>query len=170
MQVGHFPGTDRTRIRDTAEIMELPIMAIERALVFTRWHLRRGLLIGAGRHVEAWSAPPEVVREAVFNEVALADWTPGGSPIRVAIYEDLIEVDSSGLRRAGVTISDVRKELSKLTTVRSLEQAELSSDDGGPPDEREREWKKSSPLSASRRGSFVASTSASVGSFHHGDL
>jgi ATP-dependent DNA helicase RecG len=137
--VGHFPGTDRTRIRDTAEIMELPIMASERALVFTGWHLMRGLLSGAGRHVETGSVPPEVVRDAVINEVAHAAWSQRRSPIRVAIYENLIEVDSSGLRRAGVTTDDVRKGLSKLTIVRSPEQAELSSDDGGPPDERERE-------------------------------
>jgi ATP-dependent DNA helicase RecG len=55
----------------------------------------------ARRQVEAWSAPPEVVREAVFNEVAHADWTQRGSPLRVAIYEDLIEAITL---RASMTI------------------------------------------------------------------
>lgn len=114
IQVGQFAGSDRTRILDTAEIKELPIIAIEHAMVFIRRHLTKGLLIGEGRHVEKWNVPPEAVREAVINAVVHADYSQRGSPIRVAIYEDRLEVDSPGLLPVGVTIDEILKGLSKL--------------------------------------------------------
>jgi predicted HTH transcriptional regulator len=114
LQVGRFAGTDKSRILDHVEIRDLPIAAVERAIAFVRDHLRRGAEIGAVRRIDRWELPPEAVREAIINAVVHADYSQPGAPIRIALYDDRLEVESPGLLPFGLTVDDVRRGVSKL--------------------------------------------------------
>ena len=54
------------------------------------------------------------VREAVINAIAHADYSQQGSPIRIAIFDDRMEIDNPGLLPYGLTIGDIRRGVSKL--------------------------------------------------------
>lgn len=114
IQAGCFGGEDRQRILDTAAIKEHPITAIEQAMMFVLRHLTRALEIRQARHVEKWEIPPEALREAIINAVVHSDYTQQGSPIRVAMFSDRIEIDSPGMLPAGLTIDEIRRGVSKL--------------------------------------------------------
>lgn len=58
--------------------------------------------------------PLEAVREALTNAIVHADYSQTGAPIRVAFFDDRIEIDSPGLLVAGMTIGDIRAGVSKL--------------------------------------------------------
>jgi predicted HTH transcriptional regulator len=58
--------------------------------------------------------PPVAIREAVINAIVHADYAQLGSPIRIAIFDDRIEVDNPGLLLFGLTIEDIRRGVSKL--------------------------------------------------------
>lgn len=114
IQVGRFRGTDKTDIIDHAEIRSPLVQAVEEAISFVRKHALHGVEIGAVRRTERWSLPPVAVREAVVNAVVHADYLQRGAPIRVAIFDDRLEVESPGMLPFGLTVEDLHRGISKL--------------------------------------------------------
>ncbi|HEY1341827.1 MAG TPA: ATP-binding protein, partial [Bryobacteraceae bacterium] len=114
IQAGRFAGTDRSRLIDSAEIRSLLPRAAEEAVAFVQKHLMREAVIGSVRRQERWSAPPVAVREAVMNAIVHADYSQRGAPIRVAVFEDRIEIENPGLLPFGLTIEDIQRGVSKL--------------------------------------------------------
>ncbi len=114
IQAGRFRGTDRSRILDRTEIRSHPVRAIEEAIAFVQKHGLHGAEIGAVRRREQWSLPPVAVREAVINAVAHADYAQRGAPLRIAIFDDRLEVENPGLLPFGLTIEDLPRGVSKL--------------------------------------------------------
>jgi ATP-dependent DNA helicase RecG len=114
IQAGRFRGKDRGHIVDTVEIRAHLPVAVEKAIEFVRKHDTRGAEIGAVRRTERWGLPPTAVREAVINAVVHADYSQRGAPIRIAIFDDRLEVENPGLLPFGLTIEDLRHGISKL--------------------------------------------------------
>jgi ATP-dependent DNA helicase RecG len=54
------------------------------------------------------------VREAIVNAVVHADYALKGTPIRLAIYDDRVEIENPGLLPFGLTLEDLPKGISKL--------------------------------------------------------
>jgi len=114
LRAGCFAGTDRTTILDTADIrVHLPV-AVDEALHFIKRNTRRRLDIQGARHAEAWEYPLVALREAVVNALVHADYSQRGSPLRLAIFNDHIELDNPGGLPPGLTLEDIRRGVSKL--------------------------------------------------------
>jgi predicted HTH transcriptional regulator len=114
IQAGRFAGADRSEIVDTREFHGYPARAVEDAAEFVRRHALRSSRIEGIRRKDRWSIPLPAVREAVINAVVHADYSQQGSPIRVAVYDDRVEVESPGLLPFGLTVEDIQRGLSKL--------------------------------------------------------
>lgn len=114
IQVGRFRGTTKATIVDHAELRMGLLPAIEAAIAFVEKHSIQGVTIDDVRHKAAWSLPPAAVREAVVNAVAHADYSQTGAPIRIAIFDDRLEVENQGLLPFGLTLSDLPLGVSKL--------------------------------------------------------
>ncbi len=114
IQAGRFRGTTRTHIADTREFHDYPILAIETAMEFVQKHAHYAYQIKGLRREERWSIPLPAVREAIVNAVAHADYSQTGSPIRVQIFDNRVEIESPGLLPFGLTISDILQGVSKL--------------------------------------------------------
>ena len=114
VQVGRFSGTDRARITDHTELKGPLLDAIERAIAFVEKHSNHGAQIGRLRRSEQWSLPPAAVREAVINAVAHTDYSQSGAPIRIALFDDRLEVENPGLLPFGLTVADLPLGVSKL--------------------------------------------------------
>jgi len=114
IQAGRFQGKDRSHIVDTVEIRAHLPLAVEQAIAFVRKHDTRGAEIGPVRRTERWGLPPTAVREAVINAVVHADYAQRGAPIRIAIFDDRLEVENPGLLPFGLTLEDLRHGISKL--------------------------------------------------------
>jgi ATP-dependent DNA helicase RecG len=105
---------DRAQLSDAVEIRSYLPKAAEEAIEFVQKHSRQEVLIGKVRRREVWSVPPVAVREAVMNAIVHMDYAQQGSPVRVAMFDDRIEVDNPGLLPFGLTIEDIRRGVSKL--------------------------------------------------------
>lgn len=114
IQVGRFSGVDRARIADHAELKGSLLEAIEQAIAFVEKHSTHGAQIGRLRRSEHWSLPPVAVRETLINAVAHTDYSQAGAPIRVALFDDRLEVDNPGLLPFGLTVADLPLGVSKL--------------------------------------------------------
>lgn len=114
IQVGRFEGTDRAKIVDHAELRGPLLEGIEAAVAFVEKHSTRGASIGRLRRMDRWSLPPAAVREAVVNAVVHADYSQRGAPIRLALFDDRLEVENPGLLPFGLTVADLPLGVSRL--------------------------------------------------------
>jgi len=114
IQAGRFEGINKSRITDRVEIRSHLVQAVEEAIAFVQRHSLYGAEIGPVHRTERWSLPPVAVREAVVNAVAHADYAQRGAPIRVAIFDDRLEIENPGLLPFGLTVEDLLRGISKL--------------------------------------------------------
>jgi ATP-dependent DNA helicase RecG len=54
--------------------------------------------------------PPLALREALVNALCHRDYTIPGGAISVAIFDDCLEVSSTGLLPAGITVADLKRQ------------------------------------------------------------
>ena len=81
---------------------------------FAERHMASAVKIGPVRRTARWTLPAVAVREALINAVAHADYSQSGAPIRVAIFDDRLEIENPGLLPFGLTIDDLPRGVSKL--------------------------------------------------------
>lgn len=114
VQAARFAGHDRTTILDQADIRTPLVQAVHDAIAFVRKHAFRGIVIDDVEHREHWTVPLAAIREAAVNAVAHADYSQRGAPLRLAIFDDRIEVENPGLLPFGLTLDDLPLGVSKL--------------------------------------------------------
>jgi ATP-dependent DNA helicase RecG len=76
--------------------------------------MTREAVIGPVKRTDLWTFPIVAIREAVMNAIVHADYSQHGAPIRVALFDDRLEVENPGLLLVGLTIEDIQKGISKL--------------------------------------------------------
>ena len=63
---------------------------------------------------DVWSIPLLILREAVINALAHADYSLQGIPIRIACFDDWIEIENPGILAPGMTIDAMKRGVYKL--------------------------------------------------------
>ena len=114
IQCGRFAGKNKDIIFDHIEIYDHLPAVVERAIEFIKKHAMCGADLSEIRRRDVWSIPMTIVREAVINAVVHADYSQIGAPLRIAIYDDRVEIENPGILLPGLTIDDIRQGVSKL--------------------------------------------------------
>jgi ATP-dependent DNA helicase RecG len=114
VQCGRFAGTTKNTILDHNEIHEHLPIAVEHGIEFIKKHAMRRADLSGIRRRDVWSVPMIIMREAVINTIVHADYSQIGAPLRVAIYDDRVEIENPGILLPGMTIEDVRQGVSKI--------------------------------------------------------
>lgn len=114
VQAGRFKGKHKKDIIDSQEIHTYPILAVDEAINFIKKHFMQSMEISDTRRREQWNIPLVAIREAVINAIVHADYAQRGSPIRIAIYDDRIEIENPGLIPFNLTLEDLYNGISKL--------------------------------------------------------
>ena len=63
---------------------------------------------------DVWSIPLVILREVIINALVHSDYSQRGAPIRVAFFDDRIEVENPGILLPGLTIEDMKQGVSKI--------------------------------------------------------
>ena len=113
IQAGCFLGETKSKILDSVNIKTSLYLSVEEALNFIRKHIKVGLNIEGLRHQEQWEIPLKAVRETLLNAIVHAVYSLQGSPIRISIFDDRIEIDNPGLLPYGLTVEDIKEGFSK---------------------------------------------------------
>jgi len=112
---GRFSGKTKRNIADVVELITYPIYAIDQALEFTKKHALRSIEITENaKNRKRWNIPIIAIREALTNAVVHSDYSQTGVQIRLAFFDDRIEIDNPGLLYDGLTIDDIKIGISKL--------------------------------------------------------
>jgi ATP-dependent DNA helicase RecG len=109
-----FAGQDRTQILDTQEITSYLPTAVDEVIAFVQRNTRRAILVTGIRNEGVPEIPLIALREAVINAVVHADYGQHGSPLRVAVFSDRLEIENPGGLLPGLTLVEVRQGASKL--------------------------------------------------------
>ncbi len=109
LRVARFKGTDRTEFLDNRQFRGHAFELMRRAEQFMRDNLPI-----AGRVVPNLFQrqddplyPPLALREALANAFCHRDYSIGGGSVGVGIYDDRLEVTSSGTLHFGLTVEDL---------------------------------------------------------------
>ncbi len=114
IQCGRFMGMDKSKIFDHTEIVDYLPVAVERAIEFIKKHAMRGADLSGTYRQDVWNIPLTMVREAVINAVVHADYSQIGAPLRIAIFDDRLEIENPGILLPGLTVEDILNGVSKL--------------------------------------------------------
>ena len=114
IQCGRFTGTDKTHIFDHTELHEPLPQAVESILLFLKKHAMRAADLSGLHRKDVWSIPLTILREVVVNALLHADYSQRGAPIRVAFFDDRIEVENPGILLPGLTIDDMKQGVSRI--------------------------------------------------------
>lgn len=114
VQAGRFAGTDRTDLVDRAELTDYLVPAVEQAIRFVERNTRLGMALGPVRRRDLPAVPPAALREALVNAVVHADYAQRGAPIRVAVFDDRVEVENPGILLPGLTVEELREGVSRV--------------------------------------------------------
>ena len=112
LRVARFRGVDKSEFLDNRQFHGHAFDLLIRAERF----LRDSLPV-AGRVVPNLFEraddplyPPEALREALANAICHRDYAPGGSSVGLAVFDDRLEITSSGLLHFGLTVEDLYRE------------------------------------------------------------
>ncbi|WP_068639089.1 AlbA family DNA-binding domain-containing protein [Thauera butanivorans] len=114
VQCGRFRGLNKVEIFDQQEIhASLPdaVTAIE---LFLKKHAFKTARFGAMQREDVWSIPLTMLREAIVNALVHADYAQRGAPMRVAFFDDRIDIESPGFLLPGMTIADMQSGVSRI--------------------------------------------------------
>jgi ATP-dependent DNA helicase RecG len=109
LRLARFRGTDRTEFSDNRQIRGNAFLLLQRA----ERYLRENLPV-AGRiipnlfeRIDDPLYPPIALREALANAFCHRDYTIGGGSVALGIYDDRLEITSSGTLHFGLTVDDL---------------------------------------------------------------
>ena len=114
VQCGRFIGNDKGDIFDHIELEESLPESVESVMLFLKKHAMRGADFSEIQRKDVWSIPIDILREVVINALVHSDYSQRGAPVRVAFFDDRIEVENPGILMPGMTIEDMKSGVSKI--------------------------------------------------------
>jgi ATP-dependent DNA helicase RecG len=105
LRVGRFRGADRTEFLDNRQFFGHAFDLLLRAERFLRESLPVAGRVTAGlfERIDDPLYPPVALREALANAICHRDYSIGGGSVAVAVYDNRLEVTSSGTLHFGLT-------------------------------------------------------------------
>jgi len=113
IKCARFKGTTMEAFIDKKEFTGTLFEILEESIKFLQNHLHLSATIEGLRRVEEYEIPFVALREIVLNAIIHRDYTRN-SDIKIAIYDDIVEVISVGGLVNGLTIEEVSNGRSEL--------------------------------------------------------
>ena len=109
LRIARFKGADKTEFLDNRQFHGNAFDLLMRADRFLRDNLPvAGRVVpNLFERIDDPLYPPQALREAVANALCHRDYAIGGGSIGVAIYDDRLEITSSGTLHFGLTVEDL---------------------------------------------------------------
>lgn len=112
LRLARFKGTTKTEFLDQRQLDGHAFLLLEEADLFLRRHLPVAGRIEPGvlERQDEPLYPPLALREALVNALCHRDYSIPGGAVNVAIFDDRLEIISSGLLPPGITVADLKRE------------------------------------------------------------
>jgi ATP-dependent DNA helicase RecG len=111
LRMARFKGTDKTEFLDNRQLHGHAFQILDEAVHFIMRHIPVAGRIESGKleRQDTPLYPPLALREALVNALCHRDYTIPGGAVNVGIYDDCLEIISSGLLPTGITVADLKR-------------------------------------------------------------
>jgi len=96
IECARFKGISTKEFLDQAVYDEDIISSVENSISFIKRNIKLGATIGEVYRQNRWEYPLLALREIIINAIVHRDYATLGSDIKIAIFDDMIEVTSPG--------------------------------------------------------------------------
>lgn len=114
VQCGRFRGRDKVEIFDQQDIHAHLPDTVAQIELFLKKHAYKTARFGAMQREDVWSIPLVMLREAIVNALIHADYAQRGTPIRIAFFDDRIDIENPGYLLPGMTVTDMLAGVSRI--------------------------------------------------------
>ncbi|WP_416805006.1 RNA-binding domain-containing protein [Bacteroides graminisolvens] len=97
VECARFKGTGSEEFIDQKSVLTNIATQAEEAYNFVLRHINKGATVEGVYTVSRWEYPIKAVREAIRNAIVHRDYSLTGKDVKVAVYDDMIEITSPGL-------------------------------------------------------------------------
>jgi ATP-dependent DNA helicase RecG len=111
LRLARFKGTDKTEFLDNRQMHGHAFGLLDEAMHFILRNIPIAGRIEPGKleRQDTPLYPPLALREALVNALCHRDYTHPGGAISVGIYDDRLEITSTGLLPEGITVADLKR-------------------------------------------------------------
>ncbi len=111
VRMARFRGTDKTEFLDNRQLHGHAFQILDEAMHFILRNIPIAGRFEPGKleRQDTPLYPPLALREALVNALCHRDYTIAGGAISVGIYDDCLEVTSTGLLPAGIAVTDLKR-------------------------------------------------------------
>jgi ATP-dependent DNA helicase RecG len=112
LRMARFRGVDKNEFLDQRQVQGHAFALLSEAMQFLTRHLPVAGRIEAGlfERVDEPQFPPIALREALVNAFCHRDYAQAGGAVSVAIFDDRLEIWSSGALPLGIKLEDLKQE------------------------------------------------------------
>ena len=112
VRLAHFKGIDKSEFLDHRQLHGHAFQILDESMHFILRNIPIAGRFEPGKleRQDVPLYPPLALREALVNAICHRDYTIAGGAIFVAIYDDRLEVASSGLLPPGITLADLKSD------------------------------------------------------------
>jgi hypothetical protein len=112
LRLARFRGTTKTEFIDQRQLNGHAFQLLQEADFFLRRHLPVAGRIQPGvfEREDLPIFPPMALREALVNALCHRDYSIAGGAVSVAIFDDRLEITSTGTLPVGITVADLKRE------------------------------------------------------------
>jgi predicted HTH transcriptional regulator len=114
VQCARFRGTKRRDFDDQVELYVHLLDAVDKVDEFIRKHAFRAARFDGWRRRDSWSVPLDILRELTINALVHSDYSIVGGPIRVAFFDNRVEIESPGGLMPGLTVEMMKAGVSRI--------------------------------------------------------
>ena len=111
LRLARFKGTTKDEFLDQRQLHGHAFLILDEAVHFIMRHIPVAGRIEPGKleRTDTPLYPPPALREALVNALCHRDYTIPGGAVNVAIFDDRLEIISSGLLPAGITVAELKQ-------------------------------------------------------------
>lgn len=114
IRLARFLGTDKSHILNHVDLQAPLVTVLDQIIAFIRRHTSTATEVGATRRRDIPQYPPLVVREALVNALLHTDYSLKGASIKIAIFDDRIEITNPGCLPFGLSMEAALSGISQL--------------------------------------------------------
>ncbi len=97
VECARFKGVSSDEFIDQKSIISNITLQAEEAYNFVLRHINKGAVVEGVYTVSRWEYPVKAIREAIRNAIVHRDYSFTGKDVKVAVYDDMVEITSPGL-------------------------------------------------------------------------
>ncbi|MEI7811686.1 MAG: RNA-binding domain-containing protein [Ignavibacteria bacterium] len=114
IECARFKGTTTSETIDSCSITEPLCQQPDLAINFIKRNIKKGSKIKELYRDDRWEYPLDAIREIIVNAVIHRDYSRLGSDIKVAIFDDMLEITSPGTLPPSIDIKNLSSGLSEI--------------------------------------------------------